>query len=126
MATELINGLVQGRFSSHRIVEGAPVVADPTQDSSHLLNTKGYESALVVPIITGGAAPTVRLTPYLYDPDTAAFYPHVESGNLSSGQPAAFATLGFKVFLAITNVTGNPTKVELLVGPGIRSRATEE
>lgn len=126
MATELMNVLVQGRFASHRIKEGTPVVVDAAQDANHLLNTKGYESGVMVPIITGGVAPTCRLTPYLYDPDTAAFYPHVESGNLSSGMPASFAAQGYKMFIGITNVTGNPTKIEILVGPGVRSRATEE
>lgn len=125
MATEA-GRLIKQRFTQLREKTGAPVVADIAQDSGHLLNALGYETVLVVPVLTGGAGPTAELTPYLYDEDRDTYYPHTSSGLLSSGQVIEVAPMGFRLFVGISAVNGAPTKIEILVAPGRRSRLTEE
>lgn len=118
----------------HRVLSGAPVAADvalPDPLTAALItaavNCEGYRSLRVSVQITGGAAPTVTLEQHhlvRFRGDGAAeqaFYQlDRTSAPLANRQGLIAPVGGDLVYFRVSAVTGNPTKVEILVAGDAR------
>ena len=116
------------RFTLHRIKNGSPVTADPTDlttilirgaiHCSYWLTVDGFVK------LAGGASPTVTLIPLMVakyeDAAGAEQEEYVVQGTaigpLSDGESFQVETYRGRLYLRIDVVTGNPTNVQVLLG----------
>jgi hypothetical protein len=126
--TQQHNALIPARWSIHRRKDGTPAVVDGAASNTFpnrrsLLGCDGYTTINALVLLEGGSTPTVDLEALAYDPDQDATpsgdaFAVIDSATGMTDQEVARITVHRnRVFLRIAAVTGDPTSIEVRVGP---------
>lgn len=129
------NTLIEGCWSMHRSVSGAPVTADAALSGTNPpvsphggrlgpLFVRGYETVMLGVQLDGGTTPTVDVEVYSYDVDRDTFFLlHTASGVKPQGTFVVTAH-GHQLYARLAAVSGNPTLARVFVSPGAPSAAS--
>lgn len=120
---------IRGQFVEHRDeIEasiGGGVTPDPAVSGvfpvrADLIDARWWETLIGKVTLTGGVAPTIEVTPIIYDSLTDSFGYHVATGALADGDAFEIACVGLPTFLLITAVAGIPEEVVIRITTGQR------
>lgn len=121
---EPVNCLVRGQFALHRVLTGAPVVADTTDLAAAelrqwILQTTKWKSIYVGAVLTALGAASVDVEFLYWDANKSKFF-RLDAINVTSLDGSTMVKLETNQLpgiVRVENPIGNPTVAEIRVAP---------
>jgi hypothetical protein len=111
------NRLYRGAWSTHRVVEGTPVVPDASTPDKWL-NTEAYGTIYFGVLFEGGASPTVDVQVLSEDTEGGGEFIMASATGVVEGGVFSAPCYSSKVLVKIAAVANAPTKVTIKALPG--------